>query len=70
MKLRSAEAAGVSVPEILDDFNERMEELGCTVDDIISVQSEAVDPPLAIHNPDGPDHQATVAVTIFYKSRE
>ena len=65
-KLRCFQVPGVSVAEVLDEFNERSEELGVQgEDDIISVSVGAAVPDIPIVGPGGtvrPD----VGVTIFY----
>ena len=66
MKIRMLESPGTSVQEILDEFNERMDEFDVSPENIISVQTEVVDPPVKIHNPNGPAQEGRVALRIFY----
>lgn len=66
-KLRSIESVGLSVQEILSDFNERAGEFGVTEENLVSVN---VGPPRhAIKIMDGDKTtEAKVQVTIIYWS--
>ena len=67
--IRSIESNGVSVGEVLQEFNERADEFGLTDESqIISVQSGPPTSTVKIHQPKGPAAEPKVLVTIFYWS--
>lgn len=69
-KLRSFQVPGVSAAEVLDEFNERAEELG--IQDESDIVSVSVGPPttgMAISAPGG-SVKANVEVTIVYWSEQ
>jgi hypothetical protein len=66
-KIKCKEVHGISVEEVLDEFNERRQEFGVKDADVISVSVRAADKPTNIHTTGGPK-QSTVIVTIFYWS--
>lgn len=66
-KVKCWEIHGMSLHELLNEFNERRDEFGVPDEDIISMSSGA---PLRIervHTPDG-SKDATVRLVIFYWS--
>lgn len=66
-KLRSIETVGLSVQEILNEFNERAGEFGVTEENLVSVNVTA--PARAIKILDeGKIKEASVQVTIIYWS--
>ena len=65
MKIRVLREQGFIVEDLVTEFNEQMEELGVSPDDIISVQKCAPDMPMKVHNPKGPAKDATVELVVF-----
>ena len=68
-KLKCKEVHGISVDDVLAEFNERRREFGVKDADLISVSVRAADKPANIHTPGGA-RQSSVIVTIFYWSDE
>lgn len=66
-KLRCYEVMGLSVSEVLSDFNERADELGVTEENLVSVSAMAPSRPMKILD-GGKTKDATVQVTIVYWS--
>lgn len=65
-KLRCFQVPGVSVVEVLDEFNERSEDLGVQgEDDIISISVGPPVPDIPVVGPGG-TVKPNVGVTIFY----
>ncbi|UST60786.1 hypothetical protein LOY27_09860 [Pseudomonas atacamensis] len=66
-KLRSIETVGLSVQEILSDFNERAAEFGVTEENLVSVNVTTPSRPIKMLD-DGKIKEAAVQVTIIYWS--
>lgn len=66
-KILSFDIHGVSVEEVLEEFNERREEeFDIKKKDIISLSVRNADEPHKIAQPDGSTKDSKVIVTIFY----
>ncbi|KTB54967.1 hypothetical protein AO067_20320 [Pseudomonas viridiflava ICMP 13104] len=66
-KLRCYEVTGLSVSEILSEFNERADEFGVTEENLVSVSAMAPSRPIKILD-GGKTTEARVQVTIVYWS--
>lgn len=66
-KLRSIETVGLSVQEILSDFNERAGEFGVTEENLVSVNVTTPSRPMKMLD-DHKIREATVQVTFVYWS--
>jgi len=66
-KLRSIETVGLSVQEILSEFNERAGEFGVTEENLVSVNVTTPSRPIKMLD-DGKIKEAAVQVTIIYWS--
>lgn len=66
-KLSSIETVGLSVQEILSDFNERAAEFGVTEENLVSVNVTTPSRPIKMLD-DGKIKEAAVQVTIIYWS--
>lgn len=66
-KLRSIETVGLSVQEILSEFNERADEFGVTEENLVSVNVTPPSSPIKILDGDK-TKDARVQVTIVYWS--
>ncbi|MFJ2491484.1 hypothetical protein ACIOV9_08045 [Pseudomonas iridis] len=66
-KLRSIETVGLSVQEILNEFNERAGEFGVTEENLVSVNVTSPSRPMKMLD-DGKIKEAAVQVTIIYWS--
>jgi hypothetical protein len=66
-KLRSIETFGLSVQEILSEFNERAGEFGVTEENLVSVNVTTPSRPIKMLG-DGKIKEAAVQVTIIYWS--
>jgi hypothetical protein len=66
-KLRSIETVGLSVQEILSEFNERAGEFGVTEENLVSVNVTTPTRPIKMQD-DGKIKEAAVQVTIIYWS--
>ncbi len=66
-KLELLETTGDSLPEIVEDFNERRSEFGITSEDqIVSVSVLQLTTPIPIHDPKHKGRQATLQVVFAY----
>lgn len=66
-KLRSIETVGLSVQQILSEFNERADEFGVTEENLVSVSVTPPSYPIQILDGDK-TREARVQVTIVYWS--
>lgn len=68
-KIKCYNIPGLSVQEVLDEFNERREEFGVAVEDIVSISSSAPASSIKIAMPDGAI-EAKVRLAVFQWSDE
>jgi hypothetical protein len=69
-KLRCYQIPGTSVQEVLDEFNERLQEFGVSEDDILSVNAMPATQAARIHDPNVGEKNATLEVVIVYWSQD
>ena len=67
-KLRCFQIGGLSVQEVLDEFNERREEFGIPDGDIVSVSALPPTAAISIAQPEGSKKLPKVEVVIVYWS--
>lgn len=64
-KLKCFQVSGVTVEEVLDEFNERVDEFGITESDVVNVSVMQPTGMKKIHTPNG-NRDALVEVVIVY----
>ena len=67
-KLKCFQIGGMSVQEVLDEFNERRKEFGIPDTDILSVSALPTTASIPIAQPDGSTKLPKVELVIVYRS--